>query len=99
MEEIKQPAGLYTACFPESQAEAPADCPGYAAQTSSTKSETHHVDATDSETPQSRGAELFIHSSGLRRQHAQDKHTAQFLAGLTVNRRAANNNQSRSCTK
>ena len=36
---------------------------------------------------------MFIYSSGLRRRHAQDKHTTQFLAVLPINRRSANNNR------
>lgn len=36
---------------------------------------------------------LFVYSSGLGRRHAQDKHTAQFLAVLPINRRSANNNR------
>lgn len=115
MEEIKQPVGLYAARFPESQTDASANGPvtplkpevpqpssrSVSPQTSLFPGgSTHHVDVTDDpETSQSCGVQLFIYSSGLRRQHAQDKHTAHFLAGLPVNRRAANNNQSRSWTQ
>lgn len=108
MEEIKQPVGLYAARFPESQTEAsanrpvtPLKPPQRSSRSVSPQTSLYHADVPDSETAQSCGAELFIYRSGLRRQHAQDKHTAHFLAGLPVNRRAANNNQSnnQSCTK